>query len=445
MLKLHFVISSLLLMSAAGGSAFASPEHISEDNLSSLSLSIGPHVNAPPNRRTIRRRLLKIEPVTAPLAGMLSTDSTIKQGSSALASPERATLQEATKGLPESTRSANASSVDALRRRNSRGEDPAAPRDVTKSVGLAAHKNSTQNASNNRVPTLALALGGGGVRGAAHIGVLKVFEEEGIPIDYIVGSSMGSIVGGFYASGKSLDDISAVMTNGSLRRAYMPGLVTPKLLFSPLRKIIYPFDKHYAGIWSGKKFGSFLEKQLPRQVANVEDTPLPFSAVATDLLEGKTYTISNGKLSRAIQASSTIPALLQPVPIGNKLFVDGGVGANLPASAARATGADVVVAVVVDEPLEMRPPAFFRHLRGITARTTDVMLAEADARQAQFADVVIHPKVTGIPLIRGCPGDARKAIEAGERAARRALPEIRKLLGIASRQAVAAREGSETQ
>ncbi|PZM77923.1 MAG: hypothetical protein DKT66_26985 [Candidatus Melainabacteria bacterium] len=277
-------------------------------------------------------------------------------------------------------------------------------------------------------PTIALALGGGGVRGTAHIGVLKVLKEAEIPIDYIVGNSMGSIVGGLYAAGAKLDDIERIMIDGSLLKAYMPGMLAAKLLISPISKVLPPWRKHYAGLWTGKKFGKFLEKQIPSGVENVEDTVIPFSAVATNLIDGKAYRISNGRLSTAMRASSSIPSILQPVAIGDRVYVDGGVRANLPASAARDTGADIVIAVLVDEPLKVVPAKRFRHLSGIFERLGDVMLAVSDARQLPFADIIINPQVSGLPVLKGDADDARKAILAGETATRKALPDIRRVL-----------------
>ncbi len=293
-----------------------------------------------------------------------------------------------------------------------------------------------------RRPTVALALGGGGARGTAHIGVLRVLKEAGISIDYIVGNSMGSIVGGLYSAGVPLDDIEKIMLDGSLRKAYMPGLIPPKLLISPVEKLLHPFKKHYAGLWTGKKFGQFLERQLPSGIENVEDTPIPFSAVATNLIDGKAYRISNGKLSTAIRASATIPALLQPVAIGDKIYIDGGVRANLPASAARDTGADIVIAVLVDEPLLKSPAKRFQHLGGIAGRLGDVMVAVADARQLPFADLIINPDVSGLPSLSNRPDDARRAIAAGEAAARKALPEIYKRLSLAKRAGLAAKKST---
>jgi NTE family protein len=258
---------------------------------------------------------------------------------------------------------------------------------------------------------------------------------------------MGSVVGGLYAAGVSLDDIEKIMVNGSLRKAYMPGMIPPKLLISPLEKLMHPVKKHYAGLWTGKKFAQFLERQLPAKIVNVEDTHIPFSAVATNLIDGKAYRISDGKLSTAIRASSTIPALLQPVAIGDKVYVDGGVRANLPASAARDTGADIVIAILVDEPLRKLPAKRFQHLGGIAERLGDVLLAVADARQLPFADVIINPDVSGLSVINANADAVRKAILAGELATRKALPEIKNRLSEAvQRETIAAsRRSSETK
>lgn len=301
-------------------------------------------------------------------------------------------------------------------------------------------------ASNLKRPTVGLALGGGGARGAAHIGVLRVLKSSGIPIDYIVGNSMGAIVGGLYSAGVPLDDIEKILVDGSLLKSYKPGMLPQKLLISPLAKLLHPRRKHYAGLWSGKKFGKFLEKQLPANVRNVEDTIIPFSAVATNLIDGKAYRISDGELATAIRASSSIPPLLQPVAIGDKVYVDGGLRANLPASAARDTGVDIVIAVLVDEPLRVLPAKTFQHLQGIVERLSDVMLAVADARQLPFADIVINPDVSGVPVLDGTREDAEKAIRAGEAATLKALPSIKnRLLKHPARTADAQKDAKRQQ
>jgi NTE family protein len=279
------------------------------------------------------------------------------------------------------------------------------------------------------VPTIALALGGGGARGAAHIGVLKVLEAEHIHIDQIVGNSMGAIVGGLYAAGIPLDDITTHLEDRSLRRAYMPGGVTKKIALLPLAYLIHPFGpKHYAGFWSGEKLTKYLDSILPRPNMNIADTQIPFSAVAANLIDGKAYRITEGRLATAIKASAAISPLLQPVPMGDKLFIDGGVRANLPASAAKDTGAGLVIAVLVDEPMQPIPAKRFMKLKNIAARMSDIVLAIADERQLQFADMIINPDVSSIPILSNDPKDVKKAIHAGELAARKALPELRQRL-----------------
>lgn len=281
--------------------------------------------------------------------------------------------------------------------------------------------------------TMAIALGGGGARGAAHIGVLRVLEQEKIPIDYIIGNSMGAIIGGAYAAGVPLEEMERRGLNGSLRKAYLPG-VTSRILLMPFSRLIGFFKKDYAGLWSGRKFEKYMDSYLKNK--QMEELQIPFSAVALNLLDGNAYRIAEGKLSTAIRASSSISPLLKPVEIKDKLYVDGGVRANLPASAAKDTGADVVVAVLVDEPLKELPKERFYKYKNVAARLADVVLAVTDEHQLQFADVIINPDVSGIPILSDEPEDIAKAIKAGEEAARTALPRLRKKMGLQNAQIV---------
>src|SRR5262249_47311696 len=150
---------------------------------------------------------------------------------------------------------------------------------------------------------------------------------------------------------------------------------------------------------------------------NVQDTKIPFSAVGTNLIDGKAYRISQGRLSTAIKASCAISPLIRPVPIDDKLYMDGGVRANLPVSAARETGAGIVIAVLVDEPLRPVPAARFKHLKWIAGRMADIVLAVSDERQLQFADIVVNPDVAGLPILSKNTADVDKAEIAGYKAA----------------------------
>jgi NTE family protein len=276
-------------------------------------------------------------------------------------------------------------------------------------------------------PTVCLALGGGGARGAAHIGVIRELEKNGIPIDYIVGNSMGAAVGGLYASGIPLEKITEVVENGDFKHAYMP-MVPPKMMVAPIEILLNPLHKQYAGLYSGKKFTRWLDEQFPVKGMNVQDTKIPFSAVATNLLDGRAYRLSEGRLSTVIKASCALSPILKPVPIGDNVYVDGGVRANLPAKAARETGAGIVIAVLVDEPITEVPAKKFMHLHNIASRMIDIVLATADERQLQYADVVINPNVSNIGILSAKRKNIDRAIEAGVLATQKAMPAILKQL-----------------
>lgn len=278
--------------------------------------------------------------------------------------------------------------------------------------------------------TMALALGGGGARGAAHIGVLRVFKQENIPIDYIVGNSMGAIIGGLYSAGVDLDGLESLGAKGGLRKHYLPNPAM-KILTMPSRKLLQPLRKNrLAGITSGTSFEKYLDELIPAECSDMSQLKIPFSAVATNLLDGKAYRLSEGKLSTAIRASASQPLLLQPVTIGDKIYVDGALRANLPASSARDTGADVVIAVLVDEPLREMEAKDFNSFRGIANRMGDIILAVTDEHQLQFADVIVNPDVSNITVLSDKPEDVVRAIRAGEEAARLALPAIRRKMGL---------------
>jgi NTE family protein len=275
-------------------------------------------------------------------------------------------------------------------------------------------------------PTIGLALGGGGTRGAAHVGILKVLVEEGIPIDCIVGTSMGAIIGGLYSAGVPIATLEKTMANASLMRAFMTvplwvRIVAAPLLFTPRLVGFHPYD----GLYYGNRFRKFLAKMTPACEAEVQELNIPFNAVAVDITDGKHYSLKTGSLAYALQASSAVPVLRKPVPIGDHLFVDGGVVANVPVTEAKAMGPDIVIAVDVDERVDKLPMEKFRKAGSVSKRMVLLQLAEIDAPQITMADLVIHPQVDGIGLISTKKSDGRRAIKAGEEAARAALPAIR--------------------
>ncbi|MBX9948926.1 MAG: patatin-like phospholipase family protein [Candidatus Obscuribacterales bacterium] len=284
-------------------------------------------------------------------------------------------------------------------------------------------------------PKIGLALGGGGARGAAHVPVIRALEKEGIKFDYIAGTSIGSVVGGLYAAGVSLDDLEDEFENGKLMRNFMTVSLAVRVAVAPVMLVPRLFNsKEYDGLYRGNKFRKYLVSGLSCHDLNIESLKIPFAAVTLNLLDGKPYMIRKGNLGFAMQASAAVPGLRKPVEIGDKLFVDGGALCNLPVKQVREMGADFVIAVNIDQPFDVQTPDKFRKIGSVTRRMLNWDLWEMDKPQSELADVTIHPNTGEVSLISTKKSDAKLCSIAGEKAVKEALPLIReklKNLGIA--------------
>ena len=214
-------------------------------------------------------------------------------------------------------------------------------------------------------PKIGLVLSGGGARGAAHIGVIKMLEEMSIPIDYIGGTSMGSIVGGLYASGMSIDELEKTVTSIDWGDAFSDRipredrsfrrktddktyLVKSKPGLSDSLEVKFP-----PGLLQGQKI-DILFKRLTLPVSTIhdfDDFRIPFRAVATDIVTGNPVIIASGDLAQTMRASMSVPSIFSPVIIDDKMLVDGGVSNNLPIDVVRNMGADIIIAVDISTPL----------------------------------------------------------------------------------------------
>lgn len=286
-----------------------------------------------------------------------------------------------------------------------------------------------KNPDNLKRARVILALGGGGTRGCAHIGVLRVLEREGIPIDGIVGTSIGAIVGGLYAAGVKPDQIEHRMLNRSLLKAYQTIPIPMRIVLIPVCFIprILGFNP-YDGLYKGNRFRNYLNNAVPETDRQIEALPIPFVAVASNLLDAKPYSIAKGNLGLAIQASSAIPVLRRPVPMNGLLLVDGGLQANLPVKQAKELGGDIVIGIDVDEQFSTVNEKEFRRIGSVGKRVINMVLAKVDEDQRIAADILIQPLVNNISLLSTKTKDARRAIEEGETAAKAALPTIRERL-----------------
>ncbi len=251
-----------------------------------------------------------------------------------------------------------------------------------------------------------LALSAGAARGYAHIGVLKVLEREGIPINCIAGSSMGAMVGALYAVGISPDRLAKLALN--LKRRHWLDITFPRL-----------------GLVSGEKLEALLS--LLTRGKRIEELSLPLAVVATDLEKGEEVVLTSGSIARAVRASSAIPGIFAPVRYNGRLLVDGGVLNRVPAQVARDLGADVVIAVNVGMELEDGGNrARVNGIFGVIMQSIEVMQREILKEKIIEADVVIQPQVGHIGITQF--ERAEECIRAGEKAAEELLPQMKALV-----------------
>lgn len=303
-----------------------------------------------------------------------------------------------------------------------------APASVSRSgddVGSTTTSSSSSSTVRRR-PRIGLALGGGGSRGAAHVGVLKVLKENNIPIDMIAGTSIGSVVGGFYAAGVPLDQIGEVFEKGKFTKEFVPMPIL-RLALEPTALTLRMFGyRPYDGLYYGWKFRKYANEVAGSK--KIEQLSIPYAAVVTNVVTGESCRLTDGDLGLAMQASTAVPELKKPVQIGQKLYCDGGVINNVPVNHVREMGADFVIAVDIDEPLKDVPLKNFRALGSMGRQALRIQLATFDMPNRKKADLYIHPDTSGINLVSFNKGDGKRGIEAGEVAARAAMPEIKRKL-----------------
>lgn len=285
-------------------------------------------------------------------------------------------------------------------------------------------------------PRLGLALGGGGARGGIHVGVLKVLEEAEIPVSCVAGTSIGALVGAFYAlslSGRKLEErIRSYLSSDTFRRARFNLMAqTDGLKEAPLFSRIASFiKKEFLLAMALTRPHLIPKEQFLENLAyflpdvRMEGTRIPFAAMATDLETGEAVLIKEGSLRAAVYASCTYPGVVEAVRLGGRFLVDGGVVAMVPVEAVKSLGADLVLAVNAEKCIGEDVEG----LSGIEVlfRADDIMAAELTRIQTQKADILIHPGVGNTKWY-----DFQKMPEyvaIGEKAAKDKLPEILKAL-----------------
>ncbi|MDD4601287.1 hypothetical protein SDC9_05923 [bioreactor metagenome] len=251
-------------------------------------------------------------------------------------------------------------------------------------------------------PKIGLALGSGGLRGLAHVGVLKVLERENIPVDYIAGCSIGSIIGALYCAGHSPDTIIKLAKH--LKPRYWLDFVIPKL-----------------GIISGDKLLKTI--RLLTQQKSFAELDIQLAIVATELNHGREIVFTEGDVAEAVRASTSVPGVFVPHKIDDMLLVDGAVLNPTPIDIARAMGADIVIAV----DLAHASVVFnITNVFDVIIQSIDIMERELLKNRHKICDILIQPDIAHISpssfeAIEEC-------VSLGEEAAEKAMPEIKRVI-----------------
>ena len=290
-----------------------------------------------------------------------------------------------------------------------------------------------------RRPRIGLVLSGGGARGTAHIGVLKVLEELRIPVDVITGTSMGAIVGGFYAAGSSPTEIETLVNSLEWSEAFRDRPPLEDYSFRRKEDSANYLIKFDAGIREGKlalPLGliqgqnlNFILKSKLIHTATVTDFDrlrIPFRAVAADIETGEAIVLGTGDLAAAIRSSMSIPGVFAPVDLDGRLLIDGGIADNLPVDVARRMGADIVIAVNIGT--LRRPREKLTSAMTITAQVMTILIQKnTDEQIASLGakDILLQPTLGDI----GSSDFAKapEAIRIGEEEARRTIPRLAEL------------------
>jgi len=255
-------------------------------------------------------------------------------------------------------------------------------------------------------PKIALVLGGGAARGFAHVGVIRALEQERIPIDLIVGTSVGSLIGAVYAY--DLNSFELEWTAFKLEKEHLFDYA----LLSAVMGM---------GMVKGDKLEEFVKAKVP--IKNIEDLKLPFAAVATDLNRGTRVVLDRGPVARAVRASSAIPGVFEPVKHQGRLLVDGGVIDNIPVSVAREKKADIVIAVDIGENVRNFK---ISNLVDVMLQSVNIMFNENVGFKKKEADILIRPSVGSVAMLDF--SKKKEAMRAGIDATRAAMPEIKKAI-----------------
>lgn len=255
-------------------------------------------------------------------------------------------------------------------------------------------------------PRVALVLGAGAARGFAHVGVIRALEQERVPIDLVVGTSVGSLIGAIYAADRNSFELEWTAFALEKDALFDYGIL------SAVRGM---------GAAKGEKLEEFVRARVKPQ--NIEELKLPFAAVATDLNWGGKVVLDRGPVARAVRASSAIPGIFPPVLADGKLLVDGAVVDPIAIDVAREKGADLVIAVDIGESVGNTE---IKNLLDVSFQAVNIMSAAIAASARKGADVLVAPAVGDVGMLDFT--QKKRCMEAGIAAGRAAAPAIQKAI-----------------
>ncbi|MDN3491782.1 patatin-like phospholipase family protein [Winogradskyella bathintestinalis] len=295
-----------------------------------------------------------------------------------------------------------------------------------------------QDSTAHKQPKVGLVLSGGGAKGFAHIGVLKVIDSLGLKIDYVAGTSMGAIIGSLYASGysgKQLEQIFKIQDFDELINDNFPRQSKPFYERENTEKyaVTLPFDKFRISLPSALSRGQNVYNLLYQLLQPVNGTndfsqlPIPFFCMTTNIETGESVLLEKGKLAEAVTASGALPSLFQPVGIDGNIFIDGGVTNNFPVEELRAKGIDIIIGVDVQDALRDRES--LKSAPDILLQINNFRTIDAMKSKAELTDIYIKPDITDFSVISFDEGE--NIIANGAAAAR---TQLSKLLDIKQKQ-----------
>ncbi len=265
--------------------------------------------------------------------------------------------------------------------------------------------------TDSKRPTIGLALGSGGAKGLAHIGVIKKLEENNIPIDMIAGSSIGALIGGVYAKNRDIRRLEKKAMDADWR--FILSLIDPSMR---------------EGFLGGEKVKKFIESYIGK--VSFDNLKIPLSVIATDIENGEMVSLDSGEVSSAIRASVSIPLVFRPITLNGRVLADGGMSMPVPVPVVKEMGADIIIAVNLDgDCFACKGSGKSRfNLAKIARYSVDIMRYHLASLNIKGADIVISPKTGNIELLEFLEG--KKAIKAGEEATALILPRLKELLHI---------------